>query len=108
MLVTGRQRQASPQAVVDWDECQQRVASSAIIALTTGVLVRALEAARHILNAQEVLIPAGATCPNPRVVVVRALAPQVEPAMNLLKQIWACWRAELWQLPSDPPRIWAM
>ena len=69
---------------------------------------RALEAARHILQTHGGALAAGATCPNARVVVVRALAPQVEPAMNLLKQIWACWRTELWQLPSAQPRIWAM
>ena len=69
---------------------------------------RALEAARQILQTPEVNIPAGATCPNARVVVVRALAPQVEPALNLLKHIWASWRTELWQLPTAQPRIWAM
>ncbi len=69
---------------------------------------RALDAARHILHTQAVALAAGVTSPNARVVVVRALAPQVEPALNLLKQIWACWRTELWQLPTDQPRIWAM
>lgn len=68
----------------------------------------ALEAARDILQAPGINIPAGATCPNARVVVVRVLAPQVEPALNVLKQIWACWRTALWQLPTAQPRIWAM
>jgi urease accessory protein len=42
------------------------------------------------------------------VVVVRALAPQVEPAMQLLQQVRAAWRAALWQLDAEPPRIWSM
>ena len=69
---------------------------------------QALEAARQILQVPGVCVAAGATCPNPRVVVVRVLAPQVEPALNLLKKIWASWRTALWQLPTAHPRIWDM
>ena len=43
-----------------------------------------------------------------QVLVVRALAPQVEPAMQLLQQVRAAWRAALWQLCAEPPRIWSM
>lgn len=68
----------------------------------------ALDAARHILLADETGLPAGATSPNSHVVVVRVLAGQVEPAMQVLKQVWAAWRAGLWQLPNRPPRIWSM
>jgi len=32
----------------------------------------------------------------------------VEPTMDLLKQVWAAWRHALWQLPSEPPRIWSV
>ncbi|KAB7532325.1 urease accessory protein UreD, partial [Verminephrobacter sp. Larva24] len=39
---------------------------------------------------------------------LRLLAPQVEPAMQLLRQVRAAWRAALWQLDAEPPRIWAM
>ena len=69
---------------------------------------QALEAARQSLQEPNGSVAAGATCPNPRVVVVRVLAPQVEPALNLLKKIWASWRTALWQLPTAHPRIWAM
>lgn len=68
----------------------------------------ALDAARVAMDAHLLQATAGATSPNPQVVVVRVLAPQVEPAMELLRQVWAAWRAELWQIQAAPPRIWVM
>ena len=68
----------------------------------------ALDAARAVMDAHALKASAGATSPNGQVLVVRALAPQVEPAMQLLQQVRAAWRAALWQLDAEPPRIWAM
>lgn len=68
----------------------------------------ALDAARAVMDAHALKASAGATSPNGQVVVVRALAPQVEPAMQLLRQVRAAWRAALWQLCAEPPRIWSM
>ena len=68
----------------------------------------ALDAARAVMDAHALKASAGATSPNGQVLVVRALAPQVEPAMQLLQQVRAAWRAALWQLDAGPPRIWAM
>ena len=68
----------------------------------------ALDAARAVMDAHALKATAGATSPNGQVVVVRALAPQVEPAMQLLRQVRAAWRAALWQLCAEPPRIWSM
>ena len=68
----------------------------------------ALDAARAVMDAHALKASAGATSPNGQVVVVRALAPQVEPAMQLLRQVRAAWRAALWQLDAEPPRIWSM
>ena len=68
----------------------------------------ALDAARAVMDAHALKASAGATSPNGQVVVVRALAPQVEPAMQLLQQVRAAWRAALWQLCAEPPRIWSM
>ena len=68
----------------------------------------ALDAARAVMDAHALKATAGATSPNGQVVVVRALAPQVEPAMQLLRQVRAAWRAALWQLDAEPPRIWSM
>jgi urease accessory protein len=68
----------------------------------------ALDIARDLVAASELASTAGATSPNPQVIVVRALAPLVEPAMHLLRAVRNAWRQELWQLPTCNPRIWAM
>lgn len=52
------------------------------------------------------LVTAGATSPNERLVVLRALAPRVEPAMALLTRVRAAWREAAWGLAAHPPRIW--
>ena len=66
----------------------------------------ALDAARCVINASSLNSTAGATSPDPRVVLVRVLAPVVEPAITLLRAVWLAWRAELWQLNGASPRIW--
>lgn len=69
----------------------------------------ALDAARAVMDAHpQVKATAGATSPNDRMVVVRVLAPQVEPAMKLLQAVREAWRDVLWGLEGDAPRIWAM
>ena len=67
----------------------------------------ALDVARTVIEPHGLHANAGATSPNPQVVIVRALAPLVEPAMQLLKTVWAAWRTELWGLPATRPRIWS-
>ncbi len=76
---------------------QTRARRDALLAIARDL------AAAHALDAS-----AGATSPHPEIVVLRVLAPVVEPAMQLLRQVWLAWRAELWQLPASSPRIWAM
>lgn len=66
-----------------------------------------LEAARALIDAHPLARFAGVTAPNDRVVVLRMLAPQVEPAMGLLRAVRNAWRATAWQLPAVLPRIWA-
>lgn len=68
----------------------------------------ALDAARSVLQAHELKNLAGVSSPNPQMLVLRVLAPQGELAMDLLKQVWACWRQTLWGMSATPPRIWAM
>jgi len=68
----------------------------------------ALDAARALLEAHPLRESAGVTSPQPGVIVLRVLAPVVEPAMHLLREVWRTWRAELWQMSAAPPRIWAM
>ncbi len=67
----------------------------------------ALDVARQVLSAHALKTTAGATSPHARVVMVRVLAPLVEPAMDLLKQVWHVWRRELWNETAPPPRIWS-
>ncbi|MDM0088641.1 MULTISPECIES: urease accessory protein UreD [unclassified Variovorax] len=67
-----------------------------------------LEIARTLADAHPLAASAGATGPHAEVVVLRVLAPVVEPAMQLLRQVWQAWRAALWQMPASAPRIWAM
>ncbi|WP_218508236.1 urease accessory protein UreD [Variovorax sp. dw_308] len=67
-----------------------------------------LEIARGLADADVLAESAGATSPHAEIVVLRVLAPVVEPAMQLLRRVWQAWRAELWRLPASSPRIWAM
>jgi urease accessory protein len=48
----------------------------------------------------------GVTSPNDRIVVLRALATRVEPAMALLCDVRARWRRLAWNLAANPPRVW--
>ena len=68
----------------------------------------AVDVARQICEASPLRVWSGVTSPDPRVVVLRVLAPQVEAVFHLLKSVWLGWRAEIWRMPTVPPRIWAM
>ena len=65
-----------------------------------------LDAARAVLEAHPLKTSAGATSPQDGVIVLRVLAPRVEPLMNLLSAAWAQWRRAAWQLPCCTPRVW--
>ena len=67
---------------------------------------RALAVAREALEASPLRLTAGATSPHPQVIVLRTLSPVTEPAMHLLRQVWAAWRREMWGLPGAVPRLW--
>lgn len=67
-----------------------------------------LEAARRLIGAHALAASAGATAPDARVLVVRVLAPLVEPALQLLKAIRRAWRPLLWQRDGADPRGWAL
>lgn len=77
-------------------------------AMSVGTREHLLEVTREVIQAHPLARSAGATCPNPQVMVVRVLAEVVEPAMGLLKTIWGAWRRHAWQLPDAPPRIWSV
>lgn len=66
-----------------------------------------LATARATIDADALRATAGATAPHDEVVVVRALAGRVEPAMALLRTVWQAWRPLAWQRTATPPRIWS-
>ena len=66
-----------------------------------------LDLAREVIAADPLRELAGATSPDAQVLVVRVLAPVVEPAMDLLRRVWAAWREHFWQLPASHPRVWS-
>lgn len=68
----------------------------------------ALELARQLMQAHPLSPRAGATSPDAQVVVLRVLAPLVEPAMDLLKQVWKVWRRHFWDKAAPLPRIWSV
>src|SRR5258706_382286 len=65
-----------------------------------------LDAAREVLADAALRPSAGVTAPNERVVVLRVLAPRVEPAMGLLGEVWKRWRRLAWDLDACAPRVW--
>jgi urease accessory protein len=66
-----------------------------------------LELAREQFGLCALNATAGATSPDPRVVVCRVLAPRVEPAFALWRAVRAAWRQAAWQLAAVPPRVWS-
>jgi len=75
--------------------------------LDRGRRARALNLARDVIAAHALRHTAGATSPDAQVIVVRVMAPVVEPAMDLLRQVWGHWRQHFWGLSAVNPRIWS-
>ena len=69
---------------------------------------QAVALAHEVIESHPLRAQAGVTSPNAQVVVVQALAPLVEPAMELLKAVRAAWRPALWGRAPHPPRVWAL
>ena len=65
-----------------------------------------VEAAREVVDADALVATAGVTSPHAPVVVLRVLADRVEPAMALLVKARAAWRAVMWGMGGEVPRIW--
>ncbi len=75
-------------------------------ALTSPRRDALLDAARAVADQHALKASAGATSPQDGVVVLRVLAPRVEPLMNLLAGVWAEWRQVAWRLAPCTPRVW--
>ena len=90
----------------------QRCMASLVFAsgtpLTRAQREALLESTHALLQSAPPGLVAGVTAPNEHMLVLRGLAPVVEPVMQLWKTVWAHWRAELWGLQGTPPRIWSM
>jgi urease accessory protein len=65
-----------------------------------------LATARDAIRGHALQASAGASAPQAQVIVVRVLAPRVEPAMALLTRIWSAWRLAAWNLEACVPRVW--
>ena len=65
-----------------------------------------LDAAREVSADDEASVVHGSTSAHGQVLVLRALADRVEPAMALLNRVWARWRELAWGLKAEPPRLW--
>jgi len=86
--------------------CMATLVFAAGSAMADERIERALACAREVLEASELRLTAGATSPHEQVIVLRVLAPVTEPAMQLLRQVWAAWRQEMWGMQGTYPRLW--
>jgi urease accessory protein len=86
--------------------CMATLVFAAGSAMADERIERALACARELLEASELRLSAGATSPHKQVIVLRVLSPVTEPAMQLLRQVWAAWRQEMWGLQGTYPRLW--
>lgn len=75
-------------------------------ALSTARRDALLDAARALVDTDPLRACAGATAVHDGVVVLRVLAPRVEPLMTLLTRVWGAWREAAWQLAPSTPRVW--
>ncbi len=66
----------------------------------------ALEAARQVIAQHGAAVRAGVSLVHPQVLVLRALAPRIEPLAALLQPVRVAWREVLWQLRGAAPRVW--
>jgi urease accessory protein len=86
--------------------CMATLVFAAGSAIAPKRVEAALDAARTAQEASPLRLHAGVTRPHPQIIVLRVLAPVVEPAMLLLRPVWAAWRQVLWGLPGNVPRLW--
>lgn len=90
----------------------QRCMGSMILAcgtpFTRAQREQLLDHTREILDAHPLGPWCGVTAPNEHMLVLRGLAPVVEPLMQLWQQVRVCWREQQWGMAATPPRIWSM
>jgi urease accessory protein len=72
----------------------------------TGWRLDEREALLEAARAASAVLRAGATAPTPQIVVLRALAPRVEPLLAAATGVRAAWRKLAWGMEAAPPRVW--
>ncbi len=65
-----------------------------------------LDATRAVCAGNALAATSGCTAPHERVIVLRVLAPNVEPAWTLLTAVREQWREQAWGLAAGSPRVW--
>jgi urease accessory protein len=65
-----------------------------------------LDSARELAANSELAAMSGASALDPRLVLLRALAPRIEPLFALMSRVRAAWRRQSWQMPAATPRVW--
>ena len=73
---------------------------------TTAERDALLDAARETCAATELAALSGATSPDARLIVLRVLAPRIEPLFLLMSSVRAAWRRIAWQYAAETPRVW--
>jgi len=91
---------------LDGQRCMGTMWLACGTALTRERREHLLDAVRGVLATAPANVQSGATCPNPNMLVLRAVAPLVEPLMALFQCVWGAMRTEAWGLANVSPRIW--
>jgi urease accessory protein len=65
-----------------------------------------LDTAREVVQRHGLDARAAATSPDERLVLLRALAPRIEPLFALCIDVRAAWRRLAWTLEPHAPRVW--
>jgi len=65
-----------------------------------------LDGARELAAADDLAAMSGATAIDPRLVLLRVLAPRIEPLFALMSKVRAAWRQQVWQMQAATPRVW--
>ena len=75
-------------------------------ALPPALRDQLLDASREAQGQSPLAATCGSTSPQDAVIVLRVLAPRVEPIMALLADVWGRWRTLAWGVPPSQPRVW--
>lgn len=87
-------------------EAARGAAAAAVSGVSAGAFGGASDDTRNASSAEGPLLT-GATLLHGRLLVLRVLAHEVEPAMRHLRRVRGLWRQRVWDVPALEPRIWA-